>query len=203
MRRLSFLTIIAVAIGTFAFAPLARSAEPSEVATAPAAPIKPDASLTHSAAKATTFKTGAFLVNMVVFSAGTGSVVGGTLLTVFNVSKSWALFAANDYAWDSWFPTDANKDSAKSFDARQSFWRTTGKFLTYKPVDTAIKFASIYLYTGSAGVMLIYGTASSVLNTGVFYANDFGWDLYDWWRSPAEVNDGVPGSRKRLAMEQR
>src|SRR5579883_3271623 len=181
-----FLSIIIISIGFFAFNPIARGAEPS------------DASLSHAAAKATTFKLGAFLVNMAVFSAGTGSVVGGTVLTVFNVSKSWGLFAANDYLWDRWFPTEANKDSGKSFDAKQSFWRNTGKFLTYKPVDTAIKFASIYLYTGSTGVMLVYGTASSVLNTGVFYANNMAWDMYDWWRSPAEAP--VPQNQPRLAL---
>ena len=144
---------------------------------------------------------GAFAVNMVVFSAGTGSVVGGTLLTVFNVSKSWGLFTANDYLWDRYFPTDANKDSGKSFDAKASFWRNTGKFLTYKPVDTAIKFASIFLYTGSASVMLVYGTASSVLNTGVFYANDLAWDYYDWWMSPEKSREIPTAAQKRLALQ--
>lgn len=142
---------------------------------------------------------GAFAVNMVVFSAGTGSVVGGTLLTVFNVTKSWGLFTANDYLWDRYFPTDANKDSGKSFDVKQNFWRNTGKFLTYKPVDTAIKFASIF--TGSASVMLIYGTASSVLNTGVFYVNDLAWDYYDWWMSPASRQDMLGPAQKRLASQ--
>lgn len=202
MRRLRFLAIGLFIVGALLCPTLARSAEPSEVTADPAHSAAPDATLTHAAAKATTFKLGAFLVNMVVFSAGTGSVVGGTVLTVFNVSKSWALFTANDYLWDTYLPTDANKDSSKSFDAKESFWRNTGKFLTYKPVDTAIKFASIYLYTGSAGVMLVYGSASSILNTGVFYANNFGWDLYDWWRSPAEpIKD--TGARPKLALEQR
>ena len=145
---------------------------------------------------------GAFVVNMAVFSAGTGSVVGGTLLTVFNVSKSWLLYAGNDYLWDRYIPTDANKDSGKSFDAKQSFWRNTGKFLTYKPVDTAIKFASIYLYTGSASVMLIYGSASALLNTGVFYGNNFTWDLYDWWMSPANApRELLPVRQDRLALQ--
>ena len=135
LSLLAFAVILVVS-----FASPARSAGPEGAAAkAPGS----DASLTHAAAKATTFKIGAFVVNMVVFSAGTGSVVGGTLLTVFNVSKSWGLFTANDYLWDRYFPTDANKDSSKNFDAKASFWRNTGKFLTYKPVDTAIKFASI------------------------------------------------------------
>jgi hypothetical protein len=61
----------------------------------------------------------------------------------------------------------------------------TAKFLTYKPVDSAIKFASIYLYPGPAAVMVVYGTASSVVKGGVFYANDFAWYVYDW--SPASA----------------
>jgi uncharacterized membrane protein len=154
------------------------------------------ASVTHSAAKATTFKLAATATNMVIFSVGTGGLVGGGILTVFNVSKSWGLFAANDYLWDKYFPTDKNHDANQTFDANASFWRTTGKFLTYKPVDTAIKFASIDLYPGSAAAMLVYGTASSVVNTGVFYANDFAWDLYDWSQSsgPAEPRPGTLAS---------
>lgn len=199
-KRLGPLSLLpATMLLIVAFASPALSAGPTD------APAKPtpgsDASLTHAAGKATTFKLGAFVVNMVVFSAGTGSVVGGTLLTVFNVSKSWGLFTANDYLWDRYFPTNANKDSGKSFDVKESFWRNTGKFLTYKPVDTAIKFASIYLYTGSAAVMVVYGTASSVLNTGVFYVNDLAWDYYDWWTSPAK-RDLLPApAQKRLASQ--
>jgi uncharacterized membrane protein len=157
-------------------------------------------SLTHSATKATTFKIATVLTNLAIFSVGTGGLVGGGILTVFNVSKSWGLFTANDYLWDKYVPTDKNQDSSKAFDGKASFWRTTGKFLTYKPVDTAIKFASIYIYTGSAAVMLVYGTASSVLNTGVFYANDFAWDLYDWSQSPASVSpsqDNVAAAETR------
>ena len=138
--------------------------------------------------------------NLAIFSYGTGGLVGGGILTVFNVSKSWGLFTANDYLWDKYFPSDKNQDSSKAFDAKQSFWRTTGKFLTYKPVDTAIKFASIYLYTGSAAVMLVYGTASAVTNTGVFYVNDFAWNLYDWSQAPAS---GGPNRDTMAAAEPR
>jgi len=157
-------------------------------------------SLTHSAFKATTFKIAAFVSNLAIFSYGTGGLVGGGILTLFNVSKSWGLFTANDYLWDKYFPSDKNQDSSQAFDAKQSFWRTTGKFLTYKPVDTAIKFASIYLYTGSAAVMLVYGTTSAVMNTGVFYVNDFGWNLYDWSQAPAA---GGPNRDTMAAAEPR
>jgi len=169
--------------------------------SAPQSEVPPaGGSLTHSAMKATTFKIAATVSNLAIFSFGTGGIVGGGILTAFNVSKSWGLFTANDYLWDKYFPSDKNQDSSQAFDAKQSFWRTTGKFLTYKPVDTAIKFASIYLYTGSAAVMLVYGTASSVTNTAVFYVNDFAWNLYDWSQAPAS---GSPNRGTMAAAEPR
>jgi uncharacterized membrane protein len=143
------------------------------------------ASLTSSAAKATTFKIATVVTNMVIFSAGTASLAGGTLLTAFNVTKSWLLYTANDYAWDAYAPLEKKPEGAsEGFDASASAWRTTEKFLTYKPVDTAIKFASIYLWTESVPAMVIMGTASSVANSAIFYANNFAWDLYDWSRAP-------------------
>jgi uncharacterized membrane protein len=144
-----------------------------------------EASLTTSATKATTFKIATVVTNMVIFSTGTASLAGGTLLTAFNVTKSWLLYTVNDYAWDTYAPLDKKPAGASTdFDASASAWRTTEKFLTYKPVDTAIKFASIYLWTGSVPAMVVLGTASSVANTVIFYANNFAWDLYDWSRAP-------------------
>lgn len=195
----------ALAIAGFTAAGLLLAFVPAHSAsvgnTAPQNTVPPaTGSLTHSAFKATTFKIAAFVSNLAIFSYGTGGLVGGGILTVFNVSKSWGLFTANDYLWDKYFPSDKNQDFSKAFDAKQSFWRTTGKFLTYKPVDTAIKFASIYLYTGSAAVMLVYGTASAVTNTGVFYVNDFAWNLYDWSQAPAS---GGPNWDTMAAAEPR
>jgi uncharacterized membrane protein len=143
------------------------------------------ASLTTSATKATTFKIATVVTNMAIFSTGTASLAGGTLLTAFNVTKSWLLYTVNDYAWDTYAPLDKKPaEAAADFDASASAWRTTEKFLTYKPVDTAIKFASIYLWTESVPAMVVLGTASSVANTVIFYANNFAWDLYDWSRPP-------------------
>src|SRR5205085_10594632 len=56
-----------------------------------------EASLTTSATKATTFKIATVVTNMVIFSTGTASLAGGTLLTAFNVTKSWLLYTVNDY----------------------------------------------------------------------------------------------------------
>jgi uncharacterized membrane protein len=142
-----------------------------------------DASMLHSAAKATTFKAGTVAVNLAVFSAATGGIFGGAVLTAFNLGKSWMIYAANDYLWDSYSPDASNRDGGQAFDSGASLWRTTEKFLTYKPVGTAVKFLSLYVYTGSAAIALSYGTASAVANTAVFYVNDYAWDLYEWAQS--------------------
>jgi len=158
----------------------ARSTTPSDTGSPQTGAQPGGAALTHSAAKATTFNITVMLTNLVIFSAGTGSVVGGGVLTAFNITKSLFLFTANDYVWDTYFPNDTRQDGNREFDTSQSLWRTTEKFLTYKPISAAIKFASIFVYTGSVPIMIAYGTASEVVNAGVFYLNDFTWGLYDW-----------------------
>jgi uncharacterized membrane protein len=150
-------------------------------------PPKADGSLTHSAAKATTFKIGTTITGLAIFSYGTSSVLGGGLLTAFNVSKGWLLYTVNDYAWDKYSPADATPASAETFDVSASLRRNTLKFITYKSVDTTIKFASIYLYTGSLVAMFWLGSVSAIANTGVYYANNLIWDWHDWAQSPAPV----------------
>jgi hypothetical protein len=51
--------------------------------------------------------------------------------------------------------------------------------------------------------MVVYGTASSVVNTGVFYANDFAWNLYDWWNSPGRAIDPSDPAKAPLLLGQR
>jgi uncharacterized membrane protein len=143
-------------------------------------------SLTHSAAKATTYNVVVIVADLFIFSAGAGGIVGGGVLTAFNVAKSLFLYTANDYAWDTYFPSNTSQEGSSEFDPTQSVWRTTEKFLTYKPVSTAIKFASIFVYTGSASAMFIYGAASEVVNVGAFYLNNFAWDVYDWSQAPPQ-----------------
>jgi hypothetical protein len=55
----------------------------------------------------------------------------------------------NDYFWEKLYPPVLSKDG--SFDAQQSAWRTTLKYMTGKPVVASIKVAAIYLYTGIGG----------------------------------------------------
>jgi uncharacterized membrane protein len=190
--------------GLLAQTEAARSATPSETGSPPVGAQPGDASLTHSAEKAATFNIAVVLTNFVTFSAGTGSVIGGGILTAFNVAKSLVLYTANDYAWDTYFPVEPNKEGNKQFDASHSIWRTTQKYLTYKPISIAIKFASIFVYTGSIPVMVVYGTAAEVASTGVFFLNNFAWDAYDWsWAVSQPKDDEALGGPPPLTLGQR
>jgi hypothetical protein len=156
----------------------------AQTAPPPSAPLgeAPTASALMSATKATTYKIGTALTNALILTAGTG-VVGGTLLTAFVTGESWLFYGVNDYLWDTYAPKPAPRPDG-SFDAKESAWRSTEKWLTYKPVVAAFKFGAIYAWTGSVPAMLTLGTITIVANTGVFYANNIGWDLYEWWRTP-------------------
>src|SRR5579872_7031367 len=114
--------------------------DPARTAPLPDSGQASDASLTLSAEKATTYQIATTAINFAVFLAGTGSAVDGGILTVYNTAKSWVVYTLNDYAWDAYFPAGEANASGTPFDARRSFWRTTGKVLTYRPIDTALKF---------------------------------------------------------------
>jgi hypothetical protein len=79
-----------------------------------------DAALTHSVERATTFVIVAVLADLAILPAGAGSVVGSALLAAFNTSKSWLLYTANDYAWNTYLLSEGNKDGSRGFDAEYS-----------------------------------------------------------------------------------
>jgi hypothetical protein len=162
----------------------AASGESPPAAPGEAAPGDPksNASAMRSAAKATTYKLGTIATNMIFLTAGTG-IVGGTVLTVFNTVESWLVYMGNDYLWDKYAPGRVVRPDG-SFDARESAWRTTEKFLTAKPIIAAFKYASVYVWTGSISAALVVGTISTGAAAGVFYLNNFAWDLYDWSQTP-------------------
>jgi uncharacterized membrane protein len=147
---------------------------------APQAAPRGDASLSHSALKATTYKVATATTNLALFSAATGALAGGTLLTVLDTAASAVVFTVNDYLWDSYDPPPVKQAADQSFNKAEDAWRTTRKFLTYKPTIAAITWGMIYVYTGSATTMLVAGTASSLSKTALFYLNNFAWDAYDW-----------------------
>jgi len=148
---------------------------------APGAAPANNASLTHSALKATTFKVGSTVTNLAVLSVATGGVAGGAALATFMLASSWVIYTANDYAWDTYSPPPRKQTEEQSFDATADVWRNTGKFLTYKPVIGSIKLAALYAYTGSVATAAVFGTASIATNTAVFYINNIAWDWYDWY----------------------
>lgn len=146
-----------------------------------------NASLAHSAMKATTFKAGSTVTNLVVLSYATGGVGGGIVLSAFMLGASWVVYTANDYMWDSYAPPAQKQSQDQAFDAKAEMWRNTGKYLTFKPVVATLKLASLYVWTGSAAIAATFGTAAIVTNTVVFYVNNMAWDWYDWYSAPAPV----------------
>ena len=143
-----------------------------------------DASLKHSAFKATTFKVGTTLTNLTLLTYATGGVVGGLALTTFITASSWLLYTANDYAWDKYDPPAPKLGAGESFNAGGEMWRNTKKFLTFKPVIGSLKLASLYVWTGSVATAAVFGTATIVTNTAVFFVNNMAWDFYDWYVAP-------------------
>jgi hypothetical protein len=172
----------AVAPGVVAQSAVTPSAPAPGAEAAPDTAPAGNASALLSATKATTYKIGTALTNLLILGAGTG-VVGGVVLTAFVTTESWLVYGVNDYLWDTYAPKPAPRPDG-SFDAAESAWRSTEKWLTYKPVVAAAKFGAIYVWTGSVPIMLTLGTATILANTGVFYANSMGWDLYEWWTTP-------------------
>jgi uncharacterized membrane protein len=163
------------------------------LAGSPEAAQDQGASLSRSALKATTFKVGSTATNVALLSYAAGGLVGGIALSGFMLAASWVLFTANDYVWDSIEPPPTKQTADQSFDAGAETWMTTKKFLTFKPMIAAVKLAALYTYTGSAQIMLVFGTAAILTNTVVFYANNIAWDWYDWYAaSPPSATAARP-----------
>ena len=146
-----------------------------------------ESSLGHSALKATTFKVGSTIVNLVLLSRAADGIVGGAALTAFMTVSSWAIYTANDYLWDSYSPPPARQAGGGAFDASDNAMRNTLKFLTFKPVVASVKLISLYAYTGSLTTTAVFGGAAIVTNSVVFYANNMIWDFYSWNSTPSPV----------------
>jgi uncharacterized membrane protein len=151
-----------------------------QAALAKAAPGAQDASLAHSAVKATTYKAGTTAVNFAIFSYAAGGATGGATLALIALGASWTLYTVNDYLWDRFAPEPEKQETAEKFDANVDVWRNTKKFMTYKPAIAAFKYATVYTYTGSVMTTLVAGSATVLANTVVFYINNVAWDYYDW-----------------------
>ncbi len=179
LRQTLLVAAVAVLPVVAQAAPIA--ADPTVPPAAVAAPPAGNASLAHSALKATTFKVGSTVANLALLSYATGTLVGGAALTTFMLAGSWVIYTANDYIWDTYSPPPVRQTESETFDASSDVWRNTGKFLTYKPIVASLKLALLYGYTASPAITAVFGTASILTNTVVFYANNMLWDVYDWY----------------------
>jgi uncharacterized membrane protein len=191
MRR--GLLAAAVLSGLSASPVMAQVATPGvslDRAAAGATAAPQDASLAHSAMKATTYKVGTTAVNYAIFSYAAGGAVGGALLAAIALGASWTLYTVNDYVWDRYDPPPVKQTTGEAFDPQ--VWRNTKKFLTYKPAIAAVKYATVYVYTRSVMTTLVAGSATVLANTAVFYFNNVAWDYYDWRRSRAVRTVATP-----------
>jgi len=162
----------------------AWSAAPADPAPAQDSAPASKASLAHSGVKQITYEIGNTLNNFVILTFGVGGLGGGVLLTVFNTMQSWTVYTTNDYIWEKLYPWKPSEDGTGSFDVKQSFWRTTVKYMTGKPVVAGIKIAAIYVYTGSAATAFVFGTAATAGASVVFFINNLSWDFYDHMTAP-------------------
>ena len=154
--------------------------------------------------KTVTYEIGNTLNNFVFLTAGTGVLTGGVLLTAFNTLQSWTVYTTNDYLWEWLYPRTTSKDAAASFDVKQSFWHTSLKYMTGKPVVASIKIAAIYVYTGSAVTALVYGTAATAGASVIFFVNNLAWDFYDQMVTPpsgGDLHDRPPGIASQAVPE--
>ncbi len=177
------IALIAAVVAMFLpFQPAAAQSPPDAAAPPETAPVV-TATLSHSLLKAITYKIGTTAVNVTVLSIAAGGVAAGAALTVFGTAASMAVYAVNDYTWDTHAPPPPPKpEEGQSFNLSDEFWRITKKFATYQPGVLwikAIKAASVYAYTTSATTTMAAISATTAINAGVFYANNFAWDYYD------------------------
>lgn len=162
----------------------AATAAPTLLARASAAaptetPQAAEPSLGHSMAKAVTLKIATFTISTVVYAFGTGSLAEGTALSAINAAGSFVLFTANDYGWDYFWP-NTNVSANGSFHALTSLSRNTAKYLTVKPLFTAMNLGTLYWWTGSAATTAVTGGVIVVGLPLAFYLNNTLWDWYDW-----------------------
>jgi len=159
-------------------------------------PTAREARVTRSAYKATTYKIGTAAINLAALSYAFGNIVDGGALAAGTAVTSWAVYTVNDYFWDKYYPAPVRESADQAFDAKAEAWRTTLKYLTFKPLGLGQKFVWLYAWTGSASMMWTWGLGITTVNTAWFYANDMAWDWYDWY---AAQPDGKPSAARVAA----
>jgi uncharacterized membrane protein len=176
---------IAIALALFVQSSAVCLAQPTGSPATAVPAQQASASLGHAAAKGLTLKVINGLAAMAVFTAGTGSVVAGGVLSGAVAVSSFTVFVINDYLWDKYLPNTNLGANNESFSPFWSLSRNTAKFLTFKPAVVTADWTVIYLFTGSWASTLTLGPAYSILSPLTFYANNVAWDWYDWYSSAA------------------
>src|SRR6185503_4738487 len=146
-------------------------------------PVAAPASITHVLAKAVTQQLAAGSAFMTIFSFGTGSLVGGGVLTVGLIAVASVWYPANEFLWDYYSPNINLRINNEAFNTSSSLWRTTWKYLTFTTGTTTARVAAIYAFTGSVYSTAAMASATLLLMPLVFYANGTAWDWYDWYSS--------------------
>jgi uncharacterized membrane protein len=159
--------------------------------TAPAA----TASFARSGMRTFTYEIGNALDNFVILSIGSGDLGGGVLLTAFNTLQSWTVYTTNDYLWEKYSPPKRFTGAEDGFDANQSFWRTTFKYMTGKPVVASIKITALYVYTGSVATALGFGLAATAGASMIFFVNNMAWDYFSDRSAPDTVGPAATPAR--------
>ncbi len=150
------------------------------------------ASWGRSSLKALTYKIMTTTANLAIYTAGTGSLVQGSVISGMLATYSFVTYTVSDYVWDTYYPPPA--PGTAEFDAEQSAWRTTYKFVTYKAMNIPAIFAAGIYVMGDPVSGAALATALSVGKTGLFYLNNFAWDYYTSSAPPAPAVDGASGA---------
>ena len=119
-------------------------------------------------------------------------MVSGGVLTALTAASGYAIYVTNEYLWDTYSPNTNLAANNDKFDTSASLWRNTKKYLTLKPVGMVATWSLIYAYTGSWTATLAMGSASSLAGPLIFYANNIGWDWYDWYSHPSNAAEPTP-----------
>ena len=156
--------------------------EPLTATEAPTATVEP--SVGRAALRGLTLKALSAGKKVAIYYAGTGNMYDTGILIAISTVGTYAIYIGNEYFWDKNAPAAA-APSDGGFDAAESAWRNTLKYLTLKPAGMAFNWAMLYAYTGSLTTMAVVGSANSLTGPITFYLNNMGWDWYEWsTRSP-------------------
>ncbi len=163
-------------LGAVVTPPPTSSQPPGAVAT------PPPASLQHSIMKGATYKAGTIVTNLLFLRPATGSWLDASILTASFTGVAIVIYVANDYWWDTYYPskTILNKDK---FDVSDSAKHVTLKMITYKTAVTLATSGMLYFWTSSLPITLIVGGGLAIAKVGVFAINDMAWAWYDWHKA--------------------